>query len=171
MQMMKMRYKDFEFLVNPKDVKLSMSRSISHNIIPHSVEYSQDLGRSSSVVSGKGYFVGEDAMTKAFNLIRVYNKKGSDYLFLPSSIPIKAYFSRLDVSYSSGENRVEYSFEFVEECVDKKDECDYGYTFAADKENLFDISNRTGIKVEKLVDLNNYGDLFTVREGDKVWLM
>lgn len=171
MELMKMRYKTFEFEVNPKDISVSMSKNISKNSLPYSSQLCNEVGKNSTIISGKGYFVGADALEKVFSLVRVYNKKGSDFLFIPSSTPIKTYFSKLDINYSSGNNRVEYTFEFVEDSQNKSDTKDFGYTYAKNGENLFDVANRTGIAIESIVSLNDIGDVFTVREGDKIWLI
>lgn len=171
MELMKMRYKSFEFDINPKDISVSMSKNIAKNNMPYSSQLCNEVGKNSTIISGKGYFTGEKALEKVFSLVRTYNKKGSDFLFIPSSTPIKAYFSKLDVNYSSGNGRVEYSFEFVEDCQNKSDVRDFGYTYIEKNENLFDVSNRTGIAVESIVSLNDIGDVFAVREGDKLWLI
>ena len=115
--------------------------------------------------------MGEDSAKKAFELVRAYNKKGSDYLFLPNSVPIKACFSSLSISYCAGNDRVDYSFEFVQECKEKNEEHNPDYTVAADGENLFDIAHRTGMQIENLVEANDFGDVFAVKEGDRVWLI
>lgn len=171
MEFMKMRYKSFVFEINPKDISVSMSKNISKNSLPYSSQLCNEVGKNATVISGKGYFTGEKALEKVFSLVRVYNQKGSDFLFVPSASPIKAYFSKLDVSYSSGNGRVEYSFEFVEDCQNKNDIRDFGYTYAESKENLFDVANRTGVAVESIVKLNDIGDVFAIREGDKIWLI
>lgn len=171
MEMIKMKYKDFEFDVNPTDIRLSMSKNISKHSLPYKAQSCEEMGKNAAVVSGKGYFLGEDAMNKAYALSRVYNKKGSDYLFTPYCVPIKVFFSSLDIIYSASNSRVEYTFEFTQDKPEKKDTYDFGYTIAKDGENLFDIANRTGLEIEKIASLNDFGDLFSVKEGDRVWLI
>ena len=46
----------------------------------------------------------------------------------------------------------------------------FGYTLAAENENLFDIAARTGVGIEKIIDFNSFEEPFSVREGDRVWL-
>ncbi len=103
--------------------------------------------------------------------MRVYNKKGSDYLFLPNSVPVKAYFSSLDISYSSANDRVEYSFVFTQECNTKNELQTPEFIYALKDENLFDVSNRTGVEIETLVKCNDIGNVFAIKEGDRIWLI
>ncbi|WP_297131032.1 hypothetical protein [uncultured Eubacterium sp.] len=171
MQFMKMSYKGFEFNINPKNFKISMSKSTAKYNTVYDGQICTEKGKGCAVVSGKGYFVGADAAGKAFELVRVFNKKGSDYLFLPNSVPIKMHFTSLDISYSSGNDRVEYSFEFTQECNTKSEEHTVGYTYALENENLFDIASRTGVQIESIVKCNDIGDIFAVKEGEKIWLI
>ena len=171
MQHMKMKYRGFEFNVNPKSLKISMNKKISRYDTVYAEEICAQGTNRLYTVSGNGCFVGEDSAKKAFELVRAYNKKGSDYLFLPNSVPIKACFSSLSISYCAGNDRVDYSFEFVQECKEKNEETNPDYTVAADGENLFDIAHRTGMQIENLVEANDFGDVFAVKEGDRVWLI
>ncbi len=171
MQFMKMNYKGFEFNINPKDFKISMSKGTAKYNTVYAEQICKENGRGCAVVSGKGYFTGRDSALKAFELVRVFNKKGSDYLFLPNSVPIKMLFTSLDVSYSSGNDRVEYSFEFTQECNTKSEEHTVGYTYVLENENLFDVASRTGVQIESIVKCNDIGDIFAVREGEKIWLI
>ena len=171
MQYMKMKYRGFEFNVNPKSLKISMNKKISRYDTVYAEELCAQGTNRLYTVSGNGCFVGEDSAKKAFELVRAYNKKGSDYLFLPNSVPIKACFSSLSISYSAGNDRVDYSFEFVQECKEKNEEHNPDYTVAADGENLFDIAHRTGMQIENLVEANDFGDVFAVKESDRVWLI
>ena len=96
-QYMKMKYKGFEFDVNPKDFKTCMNKSSVKYTTVYSEQICVENGRNCVSVSGKGCFVGENAANKAFEMVRVYNKKGSDYLFLPNSVPLKMHFTSLHI--------------------------------------------------------------------------
>ncbi len=171
MQYMKMKYGGFEFNVNPKSFKASMNKNLTKYDTVFSEQMCVDNGRECTRVSGEGYFIGENAADKAFELVRVYNKKGSDYLFLPNSVPVKAYFSSLDISYSSANDRVEYSFVFTQECNTKNELQTPEFIYALKDENLFDVSNRTGVEIETLVKCNDIGNVFAIKEGDRIWLI
>lgn len=166
-----MKYKDFEFEVNPQDIRLAMKKNISKQSIPYKNEKCEEINSKASIVSGKGYFVGQDAMNKAYMLSRTFNKKGSDFLFTPFCAPMKMFFTSLDVKYSACDSRVEFTFEFTQDAPYKNAKYDFDFTVAKKDENLFDISDRTGVDVEKIASLNDFGDLFAVKEGDRVWLM
>lgn len=170
-QYMKMKYKGFEFDVNPKDFKTCMNKSsVKYNTV-YSEQICVENGRNCVSVSGKGCFVGENAANKAFEMVRVYNKKGSDYLFLPNSVPLKMHFTSLDISYSSGNDRVDYSFVFTQESNTKNETKTPRFTYALEEENLFDVANRTGVKIETLVKCNDIGSIFALKEGDRIWLI
>lgn len=170
MQYIKMSYKGFSFDANPSSLTARYSKNVSKKRIPFSASASQEVGPSEAVISGEGSFVGAGAMKRAHELLRIYNKKGSDYLFCPHALPIKAYFSELDISYSSAENKVSYCFTFVQDSSEKASDYSFKYTIANAGENLFDVANRTGVDIEKIVASNDYEDLFSISEGDKVWL-
>lgn len=169
--MTKMRYKNFVFNVNPSDIKLSFKKNIAKADVMCSNQVCSEVGENAAVISGKGCFIGDDAEKKAFELMRIYNKQGADFLFTPYSSPVLAIFSCLDLSYSSDSRRVEYSFEFTEQGKRKAQSFEFGYTYAEEGENLFDIADRAQISVDKIVELNDFCGVFSVKEGDKVWLM
>lgn len=170
MKLIKMSYKGFGFDVNPASLEISLSKSISTRGIPFSFSKSQEINIQPTKIKGSGKFIGENARQKAYQLERVFKSKGSSYLFVPDASPMKAFFSELNISYDSKDNSVSYSFEFIEDSNSKETEYSFGYTIASSNENLYDISNRTGIDVAKLFDMNDYKDLFSVKDGDKVWL-
>lgn len=171
MTMTKMRYKNLEFNVNPCDVKVLLKKKLAKTDVMDSQQVCTEVGENAAVISGKGCFVGADAVRKAYELIRIYNKKGADFLFTPYASPMLAVFNKLEVSYSGDNRRVEYSFEFTEQGKRKGQKFDFGFTYAEKGENLFDIAHRTQTTVEKIVELNDFCGLFSVKEGDKVWLM
>lgn len=171
MQYMKMKYKGFEFDVNPKDFKICMNKSSVKYDTVYSEQICVENGRDCVSVSGEGCFVGENAADKAFEMVRVYNKKGGDYLFLPNSVPLKMHFISLNISYSSGNDRVDYSFVFTQESNTKSEAKTPRFTYALEEENLFDVANRTGIEIESLVKCNDIGNIFALKEGDKIWLI
>ena len=171
MAMTKMQYKNFIFDINPSDIKLTLKKNLAKTNVMHSTQVCSEVGESVAVISGKGRFVGENAIKKAYELIRIYNKQGADFLFTPCCAHMLAVFNKLNISYSSDSKRVEYAFEFTQQGRRKAEKYDFGYTFANEGENLFDIAERTQISIEKIVELNDFCGVFSVKEGDKVWLM
>lgn len=170
MQLIRMSYKDFTFMVNPNTLKLSHSKSVASRLLPIGTSRNKEVNTNPIIISGTGYFAGKNARKYIRNLSKIFNEKGSGYLFLPDSTPIRAIFKRLDICYTGASDRIEYSFEFVQEEVGKASVMDFGYTFALDGENLFDVANRTNTDIDRIFSLNEYSDLFSVNEGDKIWL-
>lgn len=169
MQLIKMSYKNFEFDVNPCTVKVDYSKNIATRFIIDSTDKAQEMSASPVVVTGSGSFVGDGAKEKAYQLGLIFNSAGSDYLFCPGYQPVKAFFKNLSVCTNAQKGCVDYTFTFVEDYQGKKQQYDFGYTFALEGENLFDIANRLNINVEVLVAKNDFEDVFAVKEGDKVY--
>lgn len=170
MQYIRMSYKNFTFWVNPSTLKISHRRVVSSRSIPFGASRSREISMSPVVISGQGVFAGDDARDNARDITRIFDEKGSGYLFLPDSTPVKAIFSRLDVSYRDTDGSIVYDFEFVQENPSKSASFDFGFTYAKAGENLYDVSNRTSVGVDRLFELNSYKDLFSIQEGDKIWI-
>ena len=65
MKMIKMKYRDFEFEVNPSEVSMKLTKNISKTDFANHGEKCEEINKKGAIISGKGYFVGEDAMNKA----------------------------------------------------------------------------------------------------------
>lgn len=170
MKQIKMSYKGFDFEVNPSSIEVSLSKNISTKQLPFCSSKTQEISFAPTVISGKGRFCCDNAGEQAFKLERIFKSNGSAYLFAPGISPMKAFFKSLSISSDSRDGSICYSFEFIEDNQGKKSEHKFDYIYADNGDNLFTISNKTGVAVEKLFELNNYKDLFSVRNGDKVWL-
>lgn len=170
MKLIKMRYKGFTFPVNPSSIKAELSKTISASTIPFSFSKTQEVGFSPSVISASGSFTGNTAQENARTLLRIFKDRGSAYLFIPGIEPLKAYFKNLSISFNAEKNSADYSLIFVEDNRGKKSKFDFGFTYALEGENLFDIANRTNRDFDKIFEANHFMDMFSVKEGDKVWL-
>lgn len=170
MKLIKMSYKGFVFDVNPSSIRAEFSKNMAKKNILFKSGKAQEVCFEPAKISGSGRFAGDHARQYAHSLMRIFRSKGSAYLFAPDFEPMKAFFSDLSISYNAGENCVSYTFSFIEDSENKQFSFDFGYTYALEGENLYDISNRTDVAVEKLFEYNVYPDLFSVNEGDKVWL-
>lgn len=165
-----MNYKDFSFDVNPSDVKIEFSKKISCENIIFSHSKTDEISFNPVIISGEGYFCGKNAKNYAHELMRIFKDRGSDYLFAPDIDPVKAFFDNLCISYNADKNCLSYKFSFIEDCTGKESTYDFGFTYANKGENLYDIANRMGVSVETIVENNDFEDLFSVSEGDKVCL-
>ena len=170
MKMIKMSYKGCTLDVNPRTISAEMKKSVAVKPVPFFHGRVQEVCSLPMVISGEGSFIGKDAEAQAFSLMRLFKSKGSAYLFAPCFSPVRAYFTELKLFSNAEKGCVDYTFRFVEDCQNKNDKIDFGFTYALGGENLYDIANRTGVPVETLFQRNDYKDLFCVTEGDKVWL-
>ncbi len=170
MKCIKMSYKGFEFPVNVSSIKACFSKNISTLPIPKRSAKAQEICFNPTVISGGGSFTGENANEKAHMLMTAFQSRGAAYLFSPLFSPMRMFFGDLQLSADSLGNRIDYTFTFVEEVNSKRRHYDFGYTFALPNENLYDVANRCGVKIEEIVEANGCRDLFSVSEGDKVWL-
>lgn len=168
--MIKMEYRGFTFPINPTSIKTKFSKNISSKTIPFSFSRVQEINDYPTVVTANGKFVGSKAMQFSHELMRVYKQKGSSYLLIPDSVPVKAYFKNLELSYDAKNNCVSYQVEFIEDVNSKKGKFDFGYTYVLAGENVYDVANRMDVDVEKIVEHNDFCDLFSLKEGDRIWL-
>ncbi|MBE6816903.1 MAG: hypothetical protein E7520_04280 [Ruminococcaceae bacterium] len=169
MNTIKMSYKGMLFEVNPQSIQTDFSKKVETKALPFGFGRTAVVCRMPATVSGSGILTGENAGERAFELMRIFEKGGASYLFMPKIAPVKAYFTALALSVRD-ENCIEYRFTFTEECTEKKSHYAFGYTYARAGENLYDIANRCSVSSSKLFEANDYMDMFSVSEGDKVWL-
>ena len=170
MEYIRMKYKGFSFPVNPESVETEFMKKISKREPLFSHTRVEEAGYEPTVLSGSGCFTGEKASENAHALMKLFKEDGSAYLFSPEFCPLKAFFTGLKLSAAASKDCIKYSFTFVEDCAGKKSRFDFGYTYALRGENLYDVANRTGVSVDRLFAANSYEDLFSVSEGDKIWL-
>lgn len=170
MKYIKMGFKGFVFNVNPSSIKIDYSKRISTKPVLFSTGKTQEISFEPTKIKGEGKFTGKNARQYAHSLEQVFKRSGSSFLFVPDGTPIKAFFTGLNISYNSEEGSVSYSFEFVEDYQGELDSFDFGFTYALEGENLYDIANRTNVDVNEIFSHNDFKDLFSVEGGDKVWL-
>lgn len=170
MQYIKLCYKGLVLDANPSSIQINKSKKISKRVVPFGSTKAQEISIQPTVVSGNGVFLGNDALEKATELMRIFDHKGSAHLFVPDAMVFRAYFTDLDIAYDAAKNRVDYSFKFVQDSNDKQSSYNLGFTYARSGENLYDVANRCHVDTDTLFLSNDYRDMFSVKEGDKVWL-
>lgn len=170
MNMTKMGYKGMTFDVNPTTIKTDFSKKIAIKTIPFGFGKSAEICKMPVKITGSGMFCGSDAGQKAHRLMQVYEKSGSSYLFMPKLAPLKAFFTDLSLRVGADSESIEYTFSFTEDCTEKRSDYPFGYTYAQRGENLYDIANRCELAADAVFRANDYMDMFSVNEGDKVWL-
>ncbi len=170
MKCINMSYKGFEFPVNISSINADFSKRVSTIPIPKGSARAQEVCFNPTVISGSGCFTGEDMSEKAHMLMSVFQSRGAAYLFSPVFSPLKMHLSELRLSADSENNCIKYSFKFIEEASVKRRRYGFGYTFALRGENLFDVANRCAVSFEDIAERNSFKDMFSVKEGDKIWL-
>ena len=170
MKYVKMNYRGLELSVNPESITIEMSKKIATAPVLFKNSISKEICFNPTVISGKGCFFGERAGEQANRLLTEFRSRGSAYLFCPLFPPLKMLFSDLKINADAQKGCIEYTFSFVEERCTKEGRKSFGFTYALEGENLYDIAGRCGVDVGALFSANSYRDLFSVKEGDKVWL-
>ena len=99
MQAITMTYKGFCFDANPAYIKAEYSKNIASKSVLFKSAKQQEISFKAAKIKGNGKFVGSNAGEKAHELIKVFQSKGSSFLFSHDLPPMRAYFSSLDISY------------------------------------------------------------------------
>lgn len=165
---MKMKYKDFEWPVNPSDTEVVSSSNISINPVFGSKAVSENVSLNPTVVKGKGKFFGEKGQEYCSFLQHLLKLNDSGWLFVPFSPPIKAFFTEFSFSKMTEKNCVEYEFKFVEDCNGKSEKKLFSFVYAESGENAFDIAYRCGVSVDDVMMKNNLKTPFDIPPGQKV---
>lgn len=170
MQLMKMKYKDFEFQANPFSVEVAKSKNISEHPLFDIGSAVREISKNAAVIRVQGRFYGDTSQALAARLEILHDDKGSGWLFLPNGDCFNAYFKELNLKIEATENSVYYSAVFVENENHKSFNADFAYTIASDNENAFDIAERCGVSVESIMKNNDIKTPFDIKKGNKVVL-
>lgn len=154
MELALMRYKGFNFRVNPLSVEITGSDSQSKYTLPFNGEILISKGMGCRVVKGKGELKGKDCIERYAELRALQMKGGEGVLSPPGLMPFKAFFTKLVAEADVTPDRICYSFEFTEASSVPVDSLPHGHT-VKEGETLYDIAFDYGIKLENLVELNS----------------
>ena len=167
---MKMRYKDFEFPSNPAVIKTELSNNVREDPLFGRDSAVYNVSRNAAVISGEGSLWDTDRITVATELKQLHKRGGAGWLFLPDGSCYNAFFTLLTISEDAKKGCITYAFSFTENCDHTETEYDFGYTYAKENENMFDIAFRCNTQIEKLMGLNDFETPFSVNAGDRVVL-
>lgn len=170
MKLCKMKYKNFEFPLNPSAVEIKYSSNINEASIVESDSAVELISKNATIVTGEGSFFGEDAFTLASELERLSAEHDSGWLFLPNGACFDVFLKELFIKSDARKNEVFYSFKFIENCNHRKSRLELDFVKARKNENLFDIAHRCRKPLEKIMELNNFKSPFDIKEGDRVAL-
>lgn len=167
---MRLKYKEFEFPSNPGKIEILSSASCSSKPVLSGGSAVENISADPIVVCGSGEFYGEGCEEYCARLQNILKDTSSGWLFIPSSPPVKAFFTAFSFSKNTKKNSVLYSFKFTEDCLDRMAERKFDCTVARTGENAYEIANRTGISVNDIMLLNDFKSPFDIEEGDRVVL-
>ncbi|MGN0522376.1 MAG: hypothetical protein ACI4IQ_07045 [Eubacterium sp.] len=170
MKTIKMKFRDFEFPVNPSSIIVASQRNISTSCSTDGSSTVQNVSQNPVTVSGEGEFFGEEPEKYCTQLNHMLRTGVSGWLFVPYAEPVKAFLSEFSYSKSVKKSCISYKFKFIQADLDRKESADFGYTYAQSGENAFDIAYREGVSVSDIMRLNDFKTPFDISDGDKVML-
>lgn len=153
----KMKYKNYEWPNNPKNITVEQEKNLKEINIPFVGSCLQEFGDEKRVAKGEGEFFGENAIGNFNELYSVYRDHGSGILDIPGVSAFNATFKSLKMIYDPTPNYVAYRFEFWEDGIGKaggsiSEAPDFH--IVAEGETLFDIANTYKTTVGDLMKLN-----------------
>lgn len=166
-----MKYKDFEFPTNPSKIEVQAERNISVKPSLNRKWVNQNVSENPVKITGSGIFYGDSAQTICNELQRLVSEESSGWLFAPTIEPVKAFFESFTYSKDTSKNRLDYSFIFKEDMRGRNAKHHFSFTYADENENAFDIANRTGVSVNKIMEINDFSSPFEIEQGSKVRLI
>jgi len=165
----KMRFKGFEFSVNPTDVTVKCEAMTNSVAVPLSEHIIQELGFYPKRIDGKGVFAADGYAEKYAELENIFKQGGKGDLLISGCEPIKAVMTKLEMHSEGGRRGIEYSFGFIQVPDFKKSDSRKRTYIAGKNENLFNIAAEFDVEIERLLKLNpNISAPFDVKEGDEV---
>lgn len=164
--LMKMRFGDYVFPVNPAELHVELSCLLRERVSAFGETSVQPVGTRKKRVTGKGYFTGEDAMADYLRLEALFGETCT--LFLPGRRPFEAVLSELTLSGVQAKNVVAYSFAFVETAGQAKGIS--GQTFLAKGgESLWDYAYFAGVSIDRMAEANRHvACIASLKAGEEV---
>ncbi|MEG1244438.1 MAG: LysM domain-containing protein [Oscillospiraceae bacterium] len=165
-----MRFKIFEFSVNPQKIEIKAATNLKQLAVPFDAFELQEFGIKPLIISGEGKFVGENAQLSFDSIFALFLQGGAGELFLSGAQPMQAIMTKLVKGLEPIEKTISYSFEFVE--VPQKQSvqlCLEIYHTIKQGESLWHIARDYDVSIESLLKLNqSIQSPWNVETGDKV---
>lgn len=168
MKNVKMSYKGYELSSNPERLEIISRSNINVSPIYDDKGVSENTSICPVVVKGSGYFYGDRAEEECTYLSQLLKDSSAGWLICPALYSIEAYFTEFTYELDAASASASYSFTFVERCDDALVEREVDYVDARENENLFDIANRVGVSVSRLMQLNDLQSPFLINAGERV---
>ena len=112
-----MRYKDYVFPQNPARLEIAVENQLAGAHCPGYGPVYQALGPARRIITGEGDFFGPGAEEDYRALERLFFEEGPGMLFLPTMVPVRAYFTRLSYLGQGDGAIIRYGFQFVEDLM------------------------------------------------------
>lgn len=167
---MKMKFKNFTFPSNPREIEVITSSNFQSKGIYGKGSATENVSVNPIIIKGRGEFFGEYAEEHCLYLQHMLRDKAAGELMLPSSAGMNVFFTEFTYSKNCIKNSMEYSFVFTESCDKADSERKAKHTVAGRNENAFDIAGRCNLSVSDIMRFNDFQTPFSINEGDRVML-
>lgn len=167
---MKMKFRDFTFPSNPKEIKVNISSNLQSKGIYDGSSATENVSVNPIIISGKGELFDNNAEEMCLYLQHMLKDKTEGELMLPSSAGLNAFLTEFTYLKSYKKGCMEYSFVFTESCSNTSSKRKTNCTIALSNENAFDIADRCRISVSDIMSFNDFKTPFSIKEGDRVVL-
>lgn len=170
MKLIPMKFRDFVWHHNPREIAFECEKAVNELLSPFDSSAIQETGRRNMIIRGEGELYGEDCLEQFEKLFELFQKSGQGVLSIPHISPIYAVFESLKIIGIPRPDVLTYSFVFREVMQSKIEDKPINYTVKYG-ENLWDVSYRFEISIDRLVELNpNIKRPDIVNEGEVVRL-
>ena len=164
-----MRFRDFVWRTNPTEISFSTENNVREIQLLYGGCVLQNLGRQPKVISGRGYFSGENAMSDFSALESLFEDGASGMLLISGMAPCRAVFRRLKMLGCPADNVINYEFTFVEDITEYESGGEEKYIILAEGQNLWHISAFYSVPIEDIMALNpDIPSPWEVSAGDRV---
>lgn len=163
MTLTSMSFDGYSWEFNSKYLTFSHEGNVSIPRYPYGGSTLQDFGKQNCIITGSGYFVGENCADMYNRLRDKFNQSGVGVLTLPGFPPINAFFNRLVLKGEPKPDLLSYEFEFIEVDDRYQDVSELNTGMTSEKNirkvipngnTLWDISYKYGINIDRLVEIN-----------------
>ena len=166
-----MRFDGMTLHHNPHTLYVSDSVTVDKEFNAELSAVVKQNGKNPTIVKGEGVFYGENAFEQYLKLKALCEKGSCGILSVSGIYPFYALLYDLKLTCKSIENVVEYVFYFVEVPYGKEISTFPQYCIVEENQDLWDISEKHGIAIEKLIACNpQISSLNSVSAGDKIFL-
>lgn len=164
MNLTSMSFDGFTWEFNSKYLTFSHNSNINISYYPYGGSMLQHFGKQNCVITGSGFFAGDNCIDMYSGLRDKFNSGKIGVLTLPGFPPVTAFFNKLVLKGEPKPDILEYEFEFIEVSDEYLEISSLNEAGETDTKNirrvvpngdtLWDLSYKYGINVDKLVALN-----------------